>query len=58
MFEIVFVSIATGEVQFAVTNVAVIRYIHPREVGWVYAGGRVSSSPFPATERLEINRVS
>lgn len=57
MFEIRFVDRKTGRVNYAVTGVTMIRHITASEVGYTYKEGRNSSSSFPHTEDLEIERT-
>lgn len=57
MFEIVFVDRQTGKVKYAVTDVSVIRYVTPSEVGFVVKSGAIHGCPFPYSEKLEINRI-
>jgi hypothetical protein len=54
MLEILFLDAKTGQVNFAVTDIALVRYITPSEIGYTYSGGRNSSCAFPHTERIEI----
>lgn len=57
MFELIFRDRATGHVNYAVTDVAVIRHITPSEVGFTEKGGRIRSCSFPHSEKLEIDRI-
>lgn len=57
LFELVFVSIKTGNVNYAITEVRMIRYITRSEVGYTDQKGRLHSASFPHTERLEVNRL-
>lgn len=54
MMEILFVDVDTGRVNFAVTDVTLIRHITPSEVGYTYANGRKSSTGFHHKEKLEV----
>jgi hypothetical protein len=54
MLEILFLDVETGHVNFGITDIALVRYITPSEIGYTYVGGRNSSCAFPHTERIEI----
>lgn len=54
MLEILFLDIETGRVNYGVTDVAVVRYITPSEIGFTYVGGRNSSCAFTYAERVEV----
>lgn len=57
MLEIIFVDDATGKVNWGVTNVALVNYITPSEVGYTLGNGRKSSSSFLQTEKVEVNHI-
>lgn len=57
MMEIVFTEIKTGKVTYAVTDVSLIRYVTPSEIGITYKGGRNSSCPFLHTETFEVRHI-
>lgn len=57
MMEIVFTEIKTGKVTYAVTDVSLIRYVTPSEIGITYKGGRDSSCPFLHTEIFEVRHI-
>jgi hypothetical protein len=44
-------------VNWAATDIALIRYITPSEVGYTYRGGRESSTAFPHTEKVEVVHI-
>lgn len=56
MFEIVFINRESGRTNYAITDVRVIRYVTPSEVGFTTINGDLRGCPFPASEKLEINR--
>ena len=55
-FELTFTEVDTGKVAFAVTDVAVIRWITPSEVGVTMLNGRLARCRFGENEKLEIER--
>lgn len=57
MFELIFIDRETGRVNYAVTDVSVIRHITPSEVGFTEKGGHIRSCSFPHSEKLEVNRI-
>lgn len=57
MMELVFINKESGRVMHAITDVAVVRYITPSEVGYTVKGGRDVSCPFPHGEKLEVNHI-
>lgn len=54
MLEILFIDVDTGRVNYAITDVTVIRYITPSEIGFTTQTRR-SSCAFTHKERLEIS---
>lgn len=54
MMEILFINIETGRVAFAITDISIIRYITPSEIGFTYANGRNGSCAFTHAEKLEV----
>jgi hypothetical protein len=57
MLTIVFIEIATGNIVYAIGDVAVVRHITPSEIGFTYTGGRISSCAFPHTEKIEVSHI-
>lgn len=55
MLEILFIDKQSGRVNYAVTDISLVRYITPSEIGFTYVGGRKSSCAFPHTERVEVD---
>lgn len=53
MLEILFIDRETGGVNYGVTNVSLVRYITPSEIGFT-ADGRDRSCAFPHTETVEV----
>lgn len=58
MFELIFRDRDTGHVNYAVTEVTLIRHITPSEVGFTDKEGHIRSSSFIQTENLEIVRIN
>jgi hypothetical protein len=56
MFELIFIDRKTGQVNYAIADVAYVRYITPSEVGFDKED-RSGSASFPQTEKLEVERV-
>jgi hypothetical protein len=54
MLEILFIDVKTDRVKWGVTDVSLIRYITPSEVGFV-VDGRNRSCAFTHTEKVEIS---
>lgn len=57
MLELIFVDKATGQVNYAITDVSFVRYITASEVGFDQSG-RSGSSSFLRTETLEVQHIS
>lgn len=57
MFELIFINRETGEVNYAINDVTLVRYITPSEVGFVDTAGHIRSAIFLQTEKLEIERT-
>lgn len=57
MFELIFINRKTGLVNYAVTDVTMVRHITPSEVSFTERGGRIRSCSFPRTEKLEVERI-
>ena len=57
-FEIIFTEIESGRVTFAITDIAVIRWITPSEIGMTMLDGRLARCRFAVNEKLEIERRS
>ena len=54
MLEILFIDVDTGRVNWGVTDVSLVRYITPSEVGFV-VDGRNRSCAFTHKERVEVS---
>lgn len=57
MLEILFLDNKTGRVTYGVTDVSLIRYITPSEIGFV-CNGRDRSCGFPHSEHVEVSHKS
>jgi hypothetical protein len=56
MFELVFIDRLSSKVTYAITQVAVVRWVTQSEVGMTMLDGRLARCSFKNRERLEINR--
>lgn len=56
MFELIFMDRKTDHVNYAITDVARVRYITASEVGFD-KDGRSGSVSFPQTEKLVVERI-
>jgi hypothetical protein len=56
--EILFVDKATGDVNFAVTGVTLVKYITPSEIGFATRWRWSSSVAFLHTEKIEVVHIS
>jgi hypothetical protein len=54
MLEILFLDMETGKVNYGISNISLVRYITPSEIGFTYQGGRESSCAFTHNEKVEI----
>jgi hypothetical protein len=57
MMLIVCRNIETGKVEYAVTDVRLIRHITPSEIGFTGKDDRIRSMPFLHTERVEVEHI-
>ena len=57
-FELIFTEVKTGRVTFAITDVAMIRWITHSEIGLTMLDGRLARCRFRKNEKLEIERKS
>ena len=57
MMLIVCRNIETDKVEYAVTDVNLVRHITPSEVGFTDKTGRIRSMPFLHTERVEVEHI-
>jgi hypothetical protein len=57
-FELIFSDRSSGRVTFAITDVAVIRWITQSEIGMTMLDGRLARCRFAVNEKLEIERRS
>ena len=57
-FELIFTDRESGRVTFAITEVAVIRWITQSEIGMTMLNGRLARCRFGVNEKLEIERKS
>lgn len=57
MFELIFMDRATDHVNYALTDISLIRYITSSEVGFRFKDGRPGSASFPQTEKLVVERI-
>jgi hypothetical protein len=55
-FEIIFTEVETGRVTYAITDIAMIRWITHSEIGMTMLDGRLARCSFRKNEKLEIER--
>lgn len=57
MFNLLFLDRETGRVTHEITEVRLVRYITPSEVGFVDKAGHIRASSFTQTEDLKVERI-
>lgn len=57
MFNLIFTDHKSGRVTYAVSEVTLVRYITPSEVGFTDRFGHIRASSFTQAEDLKVERI-